>query len=161
MKKLLLSLAALSLLSASCKKSSSSSPSPSTPDNGWKMGTTTYTSVFVARSGSSPTSASLTALDALPTAATQNKCTIYFSAFPSAGGTFRVASVGSVISLSATQIGVTAQIGSTFYASTGFDGIDATVTVTGGKIKVVVPDVWVKNIAGSDSSKLTGTILEN
>ena len=166
MKHLLLSLTAISLLFASCKKSSSSSSTTTIPSAGWKLGTTSYTSAYVARfgvTGSAGTSVELTALDALPTASAPNKCTIYFPTYPTTGGTFHVATVGTTISLSATQIGVTAEIGATatYYASTGLDNIDATVTVSGGKIKVVIPDVWVKIVGGTDSLKLTGTVLEN
>ncbi|MCW3121476.1 MAG: hypothetical protein JWQ38_968 [Flavipsychrobacter sp.] len=168
------------MLLVSCKKSTTTTTTPTTttpttttttttaiPTNGWKMGATSYTSVYVSRSGptgsSSGAAVGLTALDAAPTASTINKCTIYLPSYPTAGGTFRVVKVGSVVTLGATEVGVTAQLASSsaYYASTGLDGIDVTVTVTGGKIKVVVPDVWVKNIAGSDSMKLTGTILEN
>src|SRR5262249_32646582 len=106
---------------------------------------------------------SLAALDAIPTGTGMNICTVYFSTYPTAGGTFHVATVGSAITLTGTQIGVTAEIGatSTYYASTGLDGVDATVTLVGGKLKVVIPEIWVKIPAGKDSLKLSGTILEN
>ncbi len=49
----------------------------------------------------------------------------------------------------------------TTYTSTGYDNVNATITVSGGKIKISYPDVWVKNITVStDSLKLSANYTE-
>lgn len=168
MKKLLLFIASSALLTASCSKKEDPAPAtPSTPTtsgiptNGWKLGTVTYTSAIVAKSGANI----LSAMDGIPSGSSPavNSLNVYFSALPTANGTYSIVKYPSTTSLTATQIGVTAGLyaTSTTYSTTGFDGINATVTVTGGKIKVVIPEVWVKVTGGgTDSLKLTGTVLE-
>jgi hypothetical protein len=165
MKKLFIASFVFSVLLGSCKKKEDATPAPSSssiPSNGWKLGTTTYTSVVVAKSGPN----SITAMDAMPSGGspTANTFNVFFSAFPTASGSFSVVQYPSATPLTATQIGVTAAIfaSSSTYASTGTDGVSATVTVTGGKIKVELPEVWVKKTGASstDSLKLTGTLLE-
>jgi hypothetical protein len=152
-------------LMVSCKKKEDTAPAPATttiPANGWILGTTTYSSVVVGRSGPDV----ITAMDAMPAggAITANTFNVFFSAFPTASGTFTIVQYPSASPLTASQIGVTAGLyaTSTSYASTGTDGISATVTVTGGKLKIEVPEVWVKKTGtgATDSLKITGTILE-
>ncbi len=161
MKHILLSIAVLSLLAASCKKSSSTSttPSSSVPSNGWKLGTVSYSTVLSARSGGNL----LSAFDAVPSGSNPsvNTFIVYFSALPTTGGTFHIVHYPAA-SLASNEIGVAAAIYATSadYLSTGSDGIDATVTITAGKIKVVVPTVWVKKTSGTDSLQLTGTLIE-
>jgi hypothetical protein len=162
MKKLFLIIASSCLLISSCKKSTTSAPTATTttPANGWKLGATSYSTAFAGRTGP----ASLSAFDAVPSGSspTANTCNVFFSAFPAADGSFTIVKYPAPAALTATQIGLTAGLytSSTTYYSTGFDGIVATVTVTGGKIKVVIPEVWVKNTTGADSLKLTGTVIE-
>lgn len=169
MKKLFLSVLAFGLVLSSCKKeeptpttpTATPTPEPTTPTNGWKLGTTSYTTVYVGRSGSN----SLSAVDAIPGGSNPavNSCNVFFSEYPTTGGTFTVVQYPSANTLTANQIGVSAGIYSTSqtYTSTGSDNIEASVTVaTDGKISVVIPEIWVKNTSSSDSLKLTGTISE-
>ncbi len=164
MKRILLLIAATGCLFSACTKKSSDSttvtPSTTIPTNGWKLGTTSYSSAFVGRTGS----ATLSAFDAIPSGSSPaaNTCNVFFSAFPTAGGTYTIVQYPAATALTSTQIGVTAGLFATSktYYSTGIDAITATVTVTGGKIKVEIPSVWVKNTTGGDSLKLTGTVLE-
>jgi len=163
MKNVLLVLATAIVVLPSCSKKSSSSPSPTPgiPANGWKLGTTSYTTVLSGRSGAN----TLSAFDAIPSGSspTVNSFIINFSAFPTAGGTYHIVHYVGGTTLGANEIGVSGAVYATMgdYLSTGNDNVSATVTVTGGKIKVVVPSVWVKNISSSgDSLQLTGTLVE-
>ncbi len=161
MKQYILLAAAAVLIAPSCKKSSSSTPAPSSsiPSNGWKLGTTTYSTVLTNRLASIN---ELSAFDGTPSGSTPavNTLNVYFSALPSTGGTFHIVSYPAT--LASNEIGIAAATYSpgADYVTTGHDGIDATVTVTGGKIKVVIPSVWVKNTSAGDSLKLTGTLVE-
>ncbi len=160
MRKLILSMAAISLLAISCKKSSSTSTPPATtiPSNGWKLGTTSYSTVIATKLGANL----ISAFDGMPSGSTPavNSFNVYFSALPTAGGTFHIKSYPSV--LASNEIGISAGLyaTSTTYTTTGNDGIDATVTITGGKLKIVVPSVWVKKTSAADSLQLTGTLVE-
>ena len=163
MKLVTTTLALSCLLFASCTKKSSSTPGPapatSIPSNGWKLGATSYNTAYAARIGTT----TLTAFDAIPSGSSPgtNTCNVFFSSLPTAGGTYTIVQYPGP-PLTTTQIGVTAGLfaTSTTYYSTGSDAITATVTVTGGKVKVEIPSVWVKNTTGADSMKLTGTIIE-
>jgi hypothetical protein len=165
MKQALFTITALALIFSSCKKKDATSASPTTtptttiPANGWTLGTTNYTTAYAARVGST----TLTAFDAIPSGSSPatNSCNVFFQAMPTTGGSYTIVQYPGA-PLTATQIGVTAGLHttSTTYYSTGSDAITATVTVTGGKIKVVIPSVWVKNTSGGDSLKLTGTVVE-
>ena len=163
----LVMIAALALFIGGCKKMSSDSATPASPttptatipSNGWTLGTTTYNTAYAARVGTT----TLTAFDAIPSGSSPatNTCNVFFSAMPATGGTFTIVQYPGP-PLTATQIGITAGLHttSTTYYSTGHDAIAATVTVTGGKIKVEIPSVWVKNTTGGDSLKLAGTVIE-
>ena len=161
MKQYILLAAAAVLIAPSCKKTSTSTPAPSSsvPSNGWKLGTTTYSTVLTNRLASIN---ELSAYDGTPSGSTPsvNTLNVYFSTLPTAGGTFHI--VNYPATLGVNEVGVAAATYSpgADYVSTGHDGIDATVTVTSGKIKVVIPAVWVKNTTGADSLKLTGTLVE-
>ena len=158
MKNFIFALGAMSfLLSASCKKSSSSSATA----NGWKLGATSYTTKF---SSASAATKQLIAMDAIPSGSNPavNDCIVTFSALPASGGTFKIVSAVSGLALGANEItvaGGTYNPGAT-YLSTGNDGVSATVTVSGGKITVTVPAVWVKKAGGADSLQLSGTLVQ-
>lgn len=167
MKKLILGILSVTVLLSSCSKKDDPAvaPTPVTPTipaNGWKLGATSYTSVVVAKTGANI----ISAMDAVPSGGSPaaNSLNVYFSAFPATGGTFSVVQYPSTTPLTATQIGVTAGLfaTSTTYTSTGTDGINATVSITGGKLKIEIPEIWVKKTGSgaTDSLKLTGTVLE-
>ncbi|MES2702193.1 MAG: hypothetical protein V4649_06115 [Bacteroidota bacterium] len=160
MKKTILVCAAALALLASCKKSSTSGPSSTIPASGWKLGSTSYTTAYAGRTGAN----SLSAMDAIPSGSSPNTNTMnaFFATLPTTGGTYRIVAWPATTPLTAGQVGLTTGLyaTSTTYRSTGTDAVDATVTVTGGKIKIEVPEVWVKTTTGTDSAKLTGTITE-
>ncbi len=169
MKRLIVSVFSVAVLAVSCTKKTNPAPStpitpttPTIPANGWELGTTSYTSVIVAKAGPNI----ISALDGTPSGSSPavNSLNVYFSAFPATGGTFAIVQYPSTTPLTSTQIGVTAGLyaTATTYASTGSDAVNATVTITGGKLKIVIPEVWVKKTGSGamDSLKLTGTVLE-
>ena len=150
-----LSAAAL-LLSASCKKSKSSSG----PANSWKLGSVSYTTKY---STASAVAKQLIAMDAIPsgTNPSVNTCQVTFSALPTSGGTYKIVTL-SAATLATNEVivyGSTYSPGAT-YVSTGNDGVSATITVSGGKITASIPPVWVKKTGGTDSMQLSGTIIE-
>lgn len=156
MKKLLLICSLFSIVFSSCSKDDDKG----SPSNGWKLGATTYNAAFVARIGST----TLSAMDAIPSGGSPsvNTLNVWFNALPTSGGTYRVVSYGGGMSLAANEIGVSAGLfaTSTTYVSTGSGAVDATVSVSGGKITVSIPEIWVKKTTADDSLKLSGTIVE-
>ena len=160
---------AASLL-CSCKKSSTSSPtpspSPSIPTDGWKLGTTSYKQVYCLRQTGQ---FALNCVDA--TTGNIHSFAAFFKAYPTASGTYHIVKlvVDSTSTYPGVNIGdhdviVTGSIpngsgGSNGYWSIGTEGKDATVTITGGKMKIEVPEVSV--VYNTDTLKLTGTMVEN
>lgn len=155
MKKLLLGAAALTMLATACKKKDDGG----TPSNSWKVGSTSYTSMATvgASMGSLYT---VTASTGNGTSTSLIGFTFSGAAAPAAG-TYKV--VGSS-SPAAGQVVFTAASGSasgtTSYKSTGSDNINATVSVSNGKVSVSMPDTWAKNISGSDSVKVNANITQ-
>ncbi len=158
MKHLFLCVVALSTFTVSCKKSGSTTVS-SIPANGWKLGTVSYTTALSTRTGTNL----LSAFDGIPSGSNPsvNNLEVYFSALPTAGGTFHIVHYPAA-SLASNEVGIGAGLyaTSTTYLTTGTDAIDATVTIASGKITVSIPSVWVKSTSGTDSLKLTGTLVE-
>jgi hypothetical protein len=150
------------VLLISCKKDSDDTTATT---SGWKLGTTSYTTAFATRintgSGTTPGIA-LTAMDAIPTSSNTsslNTFVAYFSTAPTANGTYRVVAYPGT--LSATQVGIVAGGPNGTYASTGAGTVDATITVSGGKITIVVPPVTVKKTTSAEELTASGTIKEN
>jgi|GEM_PF-3842229 len=168
MKKFLLPILALvCILSVSCKKSSTPN-TPAIPANGWTLGATTYTTFFGFRNvdGSDGTMF-LSVVDRNPVDPAVNSALVAFKAVPAAGTYKVVAWTGSSSTLGATECAVSAGYdhtsGSThIYNSTGAGTVYVTVSLTGGKFTMVVPEIPVANQANaSDVSTLKGTLIEN
>ncbi len=157
MKKLLFGALALTVLATACKKDDDSS----TPANSWKVGTTSYTSVATTASGAG-TNYNLSAVQGSSTSVNGITFTFNGSAAPAAG-TYKV--VNATSTLNANQVRFTATVyngtTATAYNSTGYDNINATVAVNGGKVSVSMPDATGKSITSSDSVKVSANITQN
>jgi hypothetical protein len=168
MKKILLPILALvCILAVGCKKSSTTN-TPTIPSNGWKLGATSYTTFFGFRSvDGTDGSMFLSVLDRSPVDPAVNSALVAFKQVPTAGTYKVVAWTGVSSTLGATECAVSAgydqSSGSThIYNSTGVGTVYVTVTLTGGKFTMVVPEIPVANQATpSDVSTLTGTLIEN
>ena len=172
MKKVLFSIAILGTLFAACSKSSTTTnptntnPTPTIPTDGWKLDGTKHTQVVVVRQESQGL---VNATDG--TSGSINTFGAFFKTYPSASGSFKIAGFVPDASapypnqkLAADEIVLIATVpntstGNKSYWTTGVENKKATVTVTGGKIKVEVPEVAVTG-GNNDTLKLTGTITE-
>lgn len=156
MKKILLSAAALTVLFAACSKSDDDNNASST----WKVGGTSYTALTV----SEDTSLLIGNLVAVSgTGNNVNSFAIIFdSAIPTANGTYKI--VSSPDSSNEVSIWAINTSGSsmTSYTSSDWANANATVTVSGGKVSVSVPEVWaINDDNASDSVKISGSITQN
>lgn len=155
----------------SCKKDSNDAGDSSTiPANGWKIGSANYTTVFSMRNLSHPNS--ISAFDAIPTADNFNAVAVVFNNTTGiAAGTFKVVTKPNQSDLLANEIMVAPSTG--YSQSTGHynkqyvtaltETVDATVTITGGKAKIVVPQINIITYpitSTSTTSTFTGTIVE-
>lgn len=175
MKKVLLFMLTLAAL-ASCKKSTTTSPStttpttttPTIPTDGWTLNGTKYKQAYCLRQTSV---VALNAVDA--TTGTINSFAAFFKSYPTADGTYHIVKfvADSTTTVPGSKIGAndviiiasvpkTTGSGDKSYWSMGYDGKDAKVTVSGGKIKVEVPEVAVTG-GNNDTLKVTGTMIEN
>lgn len=174
-KSLQLSLIAVALFAA-CKKSDPTTPSttPTTttttiPSDGWMLNGTKYKQAYCLRQASV---VALNAVDA--TTGTVNSFAAFFKSYPTADGKYRIVkytpdstSIVPGNKIGANDIIIMGSVpktgggsGDKSYWTMGFEGKDATVTVSGGKIKVEVPEVAVTS-GNNDTLKITGTMIEN
>ncbi|MEO6631099.1 MAG: hypothetical protein ABIN13_05230, partial [Mucilaginibacter sp.] len=87
-----------------------------------------------------------------------NGVAVSFKEAPTASGTFQLkGGVGGT--LAANQFELAAATLTNTYAYLG-PNIDISVTITGGKIKIVIPEIMLKNAAGGADVKLSGTVQE-
>jgi hypothetical protein len=147
----------------SCKKDSNDNNNTNNnpPSNGWKLGATSYNAVQVVKLNDR----SMAAFDSIPNNGTNptnaNSCLIRFGTAPTANGTYKI--IGATASsIGANEISVSAKLKNNInsYISTGTDNINATITITNGKLKVAFPDVWVKQFGTTDSVKLSASLTE-
>lgn len=163
---------ALSTAIVSCKKDdAASSNTASIPSNGWRIGTTNYTTVFAMRNVGQPNS--IGAFDALPTANNLNTTVVLFNNVTGiAAGTFKVVFKANQSDLLADEIIVGASTGynqstgqyAKQYATVPGETVNATVTITGGKAKIVIPQINIKSyfpVTGTpENTTFAGTIQE-
>lgn len=156
---------------SSCEKSTDDvSGSSSIPANGWRIGTTNYTTVFAMRNVGQPNS--IGAFDALPNANNLNTAIVLFNNTTGiAAGTFKVVTKPNQSDLLANEIMVATSTGynqstgqyNKQYATVIGETVDATVTKTGGKAKIVVPQINIISVpinSSSTTSNFAGTIIE-
>lgn len=153
-----------------CKKEDTSSSSGSIPANGWRIGTTNYTQALALRNVVMPNS--IGAFDAVPTANNLNTAVVLFNNTTGiAAGTFKVVFRANQSDLLADEITVGANVGynqttgqyATQYAVSPGQTVNATVTITGGKAKIVIPQINIVAYPATPSSPTTtfaGTIQE-
>ena len=165
---LLLFIVSLSVLS--CSKDSDDAGSGSTPSNGWRLGATNYTTAFTLRGAAG--SNTIGALDALPTPSnTINRFIVLFNNTTGiAAGTYKIVLKANQSDLLADEIIVSPGTGFSSSSSGGVEyvtvagqTVSATVTVTGGKAKIVVPTINVISVpitASSTTTTFSGTLVE-
>lgn len=162
---------ALSIGFSSCEKSTDDAGgSSSIPANGWRIGTTNYTTVLAMRNVGQPNS--IGAFDALPNANNLNTAIVLFNNTTGiAAGTFKVVFKANQSDLLADEIMVGANTGynqstgqyDKQYATVPGQTVNATVTVTNGKAKIVIPQINIVSYPASSSSittTFTGTLVE-
>jgi len=163
------------LLFASCSKDKTDTKpadntpaTPTTPDipaDGWKLGSTTYKQMMTVRQEEQ------FLVNALDATSNPNTFAVSFKAYPTASGKYKVVGFtpdpdnpypymhlndGEII-----VVPTTANSGgnNTTYYSIGTDNKEATVTVTGGKFKIEIPEILVTS-GNNDTLKASGTIKE-
>lgn len=163
----LLLIAAIAASLAACSKSDdSATPGSTIPADGWKLGATGYKQSLTVRQDNQGL---VNALDG--TAKPINTFGVCFKTYPTASGSYKIVGLvpdsvawapnSRLAAGEVVLIATTAQASGSnkTYYTTGVEGKSATVTVTGGKIKIEVPEIAVTSGA-SDTLKLTGTIAE-
>lgn len=152
--------------------SSDDSDGGGSPSNGWKIGNTSYSNMFTQRfatSGSTPNA--ISALDISGGETDLNSLTIIFNQDTGiAAGTYKVVSELTGMMPAADEIMISA--GTNYTEETGLYGtsyypvsgqtINATVTITGGKAKIVIPQINVTPmpVGSGTATTLVGTITE-
>jgi hypothetical protein len=169
MKKILLPIIAfVCILSVGCKKSDTNTPAPTIPSNGWTLGSTTYTTFYGFRVvDGSDGSMFLSVVDRNPVDPAVNSALVAFKTVPAAGTYKVVAWTGVSSTLGANECSVSAgydqSSGSThIYNSTGTGTVYVTVSISGGKFTMVVPEIPVANQSTpSDVTTFKGTLKES
>lgn len=155
----------------SCKKEDDATTGGgSIPTAGWRIGTTNYATVLAMRNVGQPNS--IGAFDAVPSTNNLNTAIVLFNNTTGiAAGTFKVVFKNNQSDLLANEIMVAANTGynqttgqyNKQYATVVGETVDATVTITGGKAKVVIPQINIISYpinSSSVSTNFAGTITE-
>ena len=150
-------LAAFALCSG-CKKDDKTEVSG---ESSWTLAGTTYKTAITYKtvtSGATPVTL-VNFWDAQPTATIKvNAVALSFINPPTTTGTYQLVGAGTATTSKQFELGA-ATVASSAYAYIG-SPLDITVTVTGGKIKVVIPEITLKCTTGSPDAKFTGTFTE-
>lgn len=140
----MLSAAAMTLLFAACSKDDDNGSS-----NTWSVGSNSYTATTVTTNGPQLVANNGTKIVT---------ATFTGSSLPTSGGSFAV--VGAGMAANEVMVGVTDGTVNGTYVTTGTDNKTATVTVSGGKVKIVATDLRAKNTNG-DSTTISLNITQN
>jgi len=162
MKKLLPLIAIVLLHLGACKKSTDSSTTPTTTgDNSWVLAGVSYKTLISIRTLTSGGTVNtlFNFYDVVPSATAKiNSVTLSFVTAPTASGTYQLVGVGQAKTATQCEIAVGTAVPSAY----GYIGAstDITVTVTGGKVKIVVPEITLKGTTGQADAKFSGSLQE-
>ena len=157
MKKILaLASVALFLLTSSCKKDDGADTQVSASGS-WTLNGVTHKAAYTTKSTTSDGNTLFMAFDKLPNDPAVNSFNLSFKTAPTAGGTYQLVAFGSATA--SNQVEVFAGSSAGVYAYRGA-AINVTVTLSGGKYKVVIPEITVMGTAGTPDVKLSGTFQE-
>jgi hypothetical protein len=145
MKKILLSALAVVAMMSACKKDDDNNNGSS---SSYKIGTTTYTPTTVTYTDASKVLMGMSGT----TAADLTQFSAIFNSTPTADASLTV--VPGIPA--AGEVGIIATVGTNIY-SIGATSVSAAVTVTGGKIKIVVPEFTASDAA---NTKVSGTLVQ-
>jgi hypothetical protein len=162
------------LFMVNCTKDESTDDSGSSggaiPSAGWRIGTTNYTTVFTMKNVGQPNS--IAAFDRIPGLEDVNSVIILFNNKTGiAAGTFKTVIKPNQEDLLANEIMISMGTGYSQntgkylkdYVSAVDKSVNAVVTITGGKVKVVIPEIEIYSLplnASSTKTTFAGTIIE-
>jgi hypothetical protein len=159
-KTLTLAAAVIMLFMSACKKDGSNKKSIS-GDNGWTLDGVSYKTGLTYKtttSGGEPTTL-INFWEAAPNADHRvNGVAVSFKQSPTASGTFHLkGGVGGTLAADEFELAASTLTKTDAYLGTT---VDITVTVTGGKLKIVIPEISLKSTTGDPDVKLSGTVQE-
>ncbi len=139
-------LLAFSLLTiSSCKKENTSTPAAKSQ---WTLGSTTHTVNSYAK-----TNESYYAYDA-----EGNGIGFSFAAYPTTAGSYTVINDDSTLEAGQVKVFVFGTIAGNTYFSTGTENKKAEVSFENSKIKIALPEVWVKKAFTDDSLRASASL---
>ena len=147
--KSLSTLLVLALLStASCKKTEDSVYTP--PERGkWTLGNTTYSVNSNSSSGELFYSYDTSG----------NQISFAFKSFPPPAGNYTVINDTAQITAQTVKVFVSGPVSGNTYFSTGTENKAAEISFEMDKIKIVLPEVWVKKAYSDDSLKVSANLI--
>lgn len=167
--KKLFKISVLTLMSVFMFNCSSDDNGGSSSSNGWKIGSTNYATNFTMRVTEMN---SIIAFDALPGNNNINTASVIFNQITGiAAGTYKVVTKPNLEDLLADEImlststnynNTTGQYEKDYTAVIG-QNVNATVTISGGKVKIVIPELNIVTVpisASSETTTFSGTIIE-
>lgn len=155
--------AALVLFMGACKKSETVTPeTPASSGNSYTVNGTTHKVVYsgVITSGGKY---SLIFADRTPIAGEFNFLVVKFKTVPTTGTYTALTMMGDppIANANECHIGASNNIGTGYgYIGAGTAPITIQVTVTGGKAKIVIPEITVQQTPSNANVKLSGTVQE-
>jgi hypothetical protein len=155
MKKAFILVITLAIFAAGCKKKDAE---PSV-ESSWTLGTTTYKAALSNKGATSGGNTLLSFWDAVPVGAspTVNSINFTFLTPPTTSGSYELVGMGTALNANNFQMSAGGPAGVYAYNSVG---VKVQVTVTGGKVKIVVPEVSMMSTTGQPAVKLTASVQE-
>jgi hypothetical protein len=140
------------------------------PASGWRIGSSNYTTFFTMKNAGQPNS--FVAFDAFPGGDNINTAGFLFNNISGVtAGTYKIVTKPNQSDLLVNEIMLTASTGYSQatgkylkeYAAVIGQSVNAIVTISGGKVKIVVPEINIVTIpigASSTTSTFAGTLIE-
>ncbi|PQJ74592.1 hypothetical protein [Polaribacter gangjinensis] len=161
--------AIMTVFMVNCSSNDDESLGGNIPSNGWRIGSTNYTTYLSMRNIAGANT--LGAFDKIPGDGTNTVAVIFNNTAGISAGTYKIVTTGNQSDLLADEIMIGTNIN--YNNSTGHyekefvpvigQNVSATVTITGGKVKVVIPEINIVSLpisASSTTNTFAGTIIE-
>jgi hypothetical protein len=159
----------MTMFMVNCSSDDNGGGGGNVPGNGWKIGSTNYTTSFSMRVDELN---SIVAFDAFPGGDDINTASVLFNEITGiAAGTYKVVTKPNLEDLLEDEIMISTSTGYSnatgqyekVYTAVLDQNVNATVTINGGKVKVVIPELNIITVPISSTSETTtfsGTIIE-
>ncbi len=126
----------------------------------WTLAGVTYKANVTYKATTSQGDILLNFWEATPSATVKvNSLALSFKENPTTSGTYQLVGYGTTLTSKQFTLAAGSSAGAA-YAYIGANAVDITLTITNGKVKVVIPEITLKGASGQADAKLTASVQE-